>query len=258
MRDGIEKMHQVWESLVLEERVQTELPEIDFNQIVSTVFATGPFYYYLIDFFDFSVSHISNGFTQAHGVNPQEIYTVNDILALVHPDDLSLVNKAEEGASAYMQAHVGWESIKSYKFSYNFRFRNSTGAYDMYNHQSLVLTTDEHNNFVKALNIHTNISHLTTKNSYTFSIIGLNGLPSYLNLPIFDERQTESLGINNFSQREIDIIKMIAEGIDTKQIAGRLFISPETVKSHRKNIFRKAGCTRAAELVARSISEGWI
>lgn len=258
MKDSLQLMHQVWDKLVLDERRPTELPEIDFNQIVSAVFATGPFYYYVIDFFDFSISHISPGFKDAHGINPDHVHNINDILKLVHPEEMNLVSKAEEKAFAYMQNQVGMEKIKSYKFSYNFRFKNASGSYDFYNHQSLVLTTDEYNNFVKALNIHTNISHLTEINTYTFSIIGLNGLPSFLNLPIFEDGVGDLPCSHNFSKREIEIIKMIADGESTKKIADRLFVSPETIKTHRKNIFKKAGCVSAAELTARSISEGWI
>jgi DNA-binding CsgD family transcriptional regulator len=258
MEEGIEMMHQVWNKLVLDQRNPTELPEIDFNQIVSAVFATGPFYYYLIDFYDFSISNISENFEELHGVPSENIFTINDILALVHPEDIALVSKAEEMAFAYMQNCLGLDKIKSYKFSYNFRFRNALGNYDFYNHQSLVLTTDQHNNFVKALNIHTNISHLTTKNTCTFSIIGLNGRPSFLNLPIFEEESNLSKFANNFSYRELEIIKLIADGASSRTIADCLFISLETVKSHRKNIFRKAGCNSSTELVARSVSEGWI
>lgn len=251
-------MHQVWDKLVLDVRRPTEVPEIDFNQIVSAVFATGPFYYYLIDFYDFSISNLSAGFAEAHGINPEEIRSIKDILALVHPDEITLVSKAEEKALAFMHQHIGMDKIKSCKFSYNFRFKNALGGYDCYNHQSLILTTDEHDNFVKSLNIHTNISHLTDKNTNTFSIIGLNGQPSFLNLPIFGEEDRESTLNYNFSSREIEVIKMIADGESSREIADRLFISPETVKTHRKNIFKKSGCNSAAELVARSVSEGWI
>jgi DNA-binding CsgD family transcriptional regulator len=61
-----------------------------------------------------------------------------------------------------------------------------------------------------------------------------------------------------FSKREIEIIRLISEGYETKEIMEQLFISEDTVKTHRKNILRKSGCKNSAELVARSLSEGWI
>lgn len=51
------------------------------------------------------------------------------------------------------------------------------------------------------------------------------------------------------SLREIDVIGLIMQGLSNKEIAEKLFISFETVKTHRKNIFRKTGVTNAASLI---------
>lgn len=45
---------------------------------------------------------------------------------------------------------------------------------------------------------------------------------------------------NALTERETEIVQLIAEGINTKQIADRLFLSTRTVETHRKNIYRKA------------------
>jgi len=42
----------------------------------------------------------------------------------------------------------------------------------------------------------------------------------------------------------------VREGIDDRQIAGRLFISPHTVKTHIKRIYEKLGVHSRAQLVA--------
>jgi len=42
-----------------------------------------------------------------------------------------------------------------------------------------------------------------------------------------------------FTSREYEIIKLIAQGLPSRAIADRLFVTIETVKSHRKNIIRK-------------------
>jgi DNA-binding NarL/FixJ family response regulator len=57
---------------------------------------------------------------------------------------------------------------------------------------------------------------------------------------------------------ELDIVRLIAEGLTTKEIAARKFISFHTVISHRKNIFRKLGVTSISELIIYSIKAGWI
>jgi DNA-binding NarL/FixJ family response regulator len=57
---------------------------------------------------------------------------------------------------------------------------------------------------------------------------------------------------------ELEIVRLISEGLTTKEIASHKFISFHTVISHRKNIFRKLGVTSISELIMYSIKAGWI
>jgi DNA-binding NarL/FixJ family response regulator len=51
------------------------------------------------------------------------------------------------------------------------------------------------------------------------------------------------------SEREIEIIELIAEGATSKEISNRLFISEHTVKTHRKNIFQKTQVSDSDQLI---------
>lgn len=57
---------------------------------------------------------------------------------------------------------------------------------------------------------------------------------------------------------EIEIVKLIADGLTTKEIALRKNISHHTVNTHRKNIFRKVEVSNASELIMHAIKAGWI
>jgi DNA-binding NarL/FixJ family response regulator len=57
---------------------------------------------------------------------------------------------------------------------------------------------------------------------------------------------------------EMDIVRLIAEGLTTKEIALRKYISIHTVITHRKNIFRKLGVSSVSELIMYAIKSGWI
>ena len=57
---------------------------------------------------------------------------------------------------------------------------------------------------------------------------------------------------------EIEIVRLIAGGLTTKEIANQKNISFHTVNTHRKNIFRKMGVSNASELIIHAIKSGWI
>jgi DNA-binding NarL/FixJ family response regulator len=70
----------------------------------------------------------------------------------------------------------------------------------------------------------------------------------------FKEEQRPKNG--NLSDREIEIIKLIIDGKSSSEIAEILFISEETVKTHRKNIFKKLNVHHVTELMTFAINSG--
>jgi DNA-binding NarL/FixJ family response regulator len=58
------------------------------------------------------------------------------------------------------------------------------------------------------------------------------------------------------SEREIQVIMYVSEGLTSKEIADRLFISEHTVKTHRKNIFRKLEVKDTSELIQFAMNNG--
>lgn len=62
----------------------------------------------------------------------------------------------------------------------------------------------------------------------------------------------------NISDREMEIIKLIAEGFSNKEVADKLFLSTHTVTTHRKNIMNKLGVNNTAGLVLFAVRENLI
>ena len=58
------------------------------------------------------------------------------------------------------------------------------------------------------------------------------------------------------TKREIDVLQLVAIGKSTAEIAPLLFISEETVKSHRKNMRRKLGACNGASLIRAAFDHG--
>src|SRR5450432_1193998 len=68
---------------------------------------------------------------------------------------------------------------------------------------------------------------------------------------LLNKRAINLVQINNrkLSIREIEILGLIMQGLTNNEIAEKLFISYETVKSHRKNILEKSGAKNTAALI---------
>ncbi len=66
---------------------------------------------------------------------------------------------------------------------------------------------------------------------------------------IVDTTPAESPLLKELSTREIEIIKLIAQGMTNKEIAEQLFISPRTSDTHRTNIMKKLSIHNVAGLV---------
>ena len=54
------------------------------------------------------------------------------------------------------------------------------------------------------------------------------------------------------SQRELEVLQLIAQGLSNREISERLFLALDTVKGHNRNIFRKLQVRRRTEAVARA------
>ena len=62
--------------------------------------------------------------------------------------------------------------------------------------------------------------------------------------------------VEQLSQRELEVLQLVAEGLSNPEIASRLYLSPNTVKVHTRNIFGKLDVHNRFEAVARARALG--
>ena len=62
----------------------------------------------------------------------------------------------------------------------------------------------------------------------------------------------------NLTDREIQVLGLIAQGMSSVRIAQKLEISFETVKVHRRNMLRKSEAQNTFELIRMAIKRRWI
>ena len=70
-----------------------------------------------------------------------------------------------------------------------------------------------------------------------------------------NEEQLKSLGI---TKRELEILELIAQGLSNREIAEKLFVSENTVKTHSSRLFDKLGAKRRTQAVQIAKENGLI
>jgi len=225
------------------------------EQIIGEMFAVGEFYYYAINIPDSTIIAPHSNILRMHGLKRKPKY-LKEIIDLIHPEDIEFVIEAERITIEKMQ-EIGWEQQQNLKCSYCFRMRTHKGNYEMFHHQSLHIAKGKDGRLLQAVNIHTNIQHITQINSYTVLVVGIGNHNDFHQ--IHYKKQTDKQSPPNaLTKREIEILSLLALGQSAKQISETLDISYHTVTTHRRNIFQKTECAKTSELIKKALEWGYI
>lgn len=168
-------------------------------------------------------------------VNPEDIE--NDDIELfhriIHPDDLTFVIETENEAYTFYK-NLPANEKKDYKLVYDFRVKNVTGSYMRFIHQFIVLEQDRAGKTWLALIVTDLISERATNDKPQRRMINIKTGKLYL-FNNDDSNNSDTL----LTKRETEILSLIAQGLDSRDISERLFISVNTVNNHRQNILSK-------------------
>ena len=99
--------------------------------------------------------------------------------------------------------------------------------------------------------------HNRIRNKVLKPMVDLLDNPDF-NMASFKNTEHQEDKESEISNREIDVLKLIAQGFINKEIADKLNISLNTVLSHRKNITSKLGIKTVSGLTFYSIANGYI
>ncbi len=72
----------------------------------------------------------------------------------------------------------------------------------------------------------------------------------------FRRMSKQATGVNPLSDREREVLQLVARGYAYKDIGERLFISPKTVENHVRNILGKLHLNRKQELIRYAVEHG--
>ncbi|WP_142256623.1 LuxR family transcriptional regulator [Mycobacterium colombiense] len=70
------------------------------------------------------------------------------------------------------------------------------------------------------------------------------------------ERKRPSRGWDSLTPAELDVVRLVCEGLGNKDIAARLFVSPKTVQAHLTHVYTKLGLTSRVQLAQEAARRG--
>jgi len=207
----------------------------------------GSQFIYIFDFPRGEVNYISSGIQKIFGYDPGEV-NMQFLYEKIHPDDRRGVAEATIDALQGTIDNLMTQPDRL-KFSVNYRFQKKDGSYLQVLRHQTVQQTDEQGNILRTTGIIVELGHMPDFNGVTGKLVDNESGKLIYSRPYSGQ---ESL----FSTREKEIILLLANGRKTDEIAEELFISPNTVSTHRKNMLRKYAVKNTAELILFSKKQG--
>ncbi len=129
----------------------------------------------------------------------------------------------------------------------------------------LILSTYSHKSFVAnliSLGADGYLLKNTGKDELVLALETVNDGENYYSSDIKDVLNENKKGdgdeISFLSKRELEVLRLIGQGNTNTQIAEKLFLSPYTVETHRKNMMHKLQLKNSAELVKYAVDRGLV
>lgn len=227
--------------------------DLELYKKLLDIVQVGDSYYFLYDPFLRKMEMTSAMVEKVVGIRPDEL-DVDYLMNNIHPEDLPVFGDFEATVVEFKKA-LPIDKLTKYKSRYNYRFRTKRGDYVHILQQSITVLADEDGTILRNLVIHTDISEIAPFQRMKLSFIGLDGEPSFVDVkPRMLFSKTKAI----FSKSELEVLKLMVQGLNSESIANQLFRSIHTIRNHRKNILRKSGCLNVQELLVKSVKEDWV
>lgn len=178
-----------------------------------------------------------------------------------HPCDYHLFNTKVFHDNISFLSTIPFGEYNSYVFSYNYRFRNPNDQYCTILQRFYYVPGNNCTQPAGVIGVAFDISHYKTDSSIVHTIEKVtsteHGLINELVFkkihPVYDDEKHQRI-----SKREIEILKCMALGLSSKQIADKLSISVNTINNHRRNMLRKMEFKSCAEVINHAVKHGLI
>jgi DNA-binding CsgD family transcriptional regulator len=177
--------------------------------------------------------------------------------SLIHPNDYMIFNQKIFPETINFYRKLDPSERLNYSCSYNYRVRVKSnkyltvlqrGTYYLHPETGIPLANVGFIIDITHFKEDTKMIHTIEKIDRNFSVLSAEPVYKAIYYP-----QKENTGL---TKRENEILQMIVDGLSSKKISEKLFISIHTINNHRKNILQKTGCTNTSELLSYALKNG--
>lgn len=179
----------------------------------------------------------------------------NDIAytnSLIHPDDLP---KLFQAAIKYIElgfSIADASKLKDYKAIFDYRVIGRNGQYVRIIEQQIPLEIDNSGNVWLALSM----MDLSPENDVSLPFRGRLKNHRTGELFYFPPEEDHGKSMSSLTNREKEILGLIARGLISKEIADKLYISVNTVNTHRQRIIEKLNVSNTYEAIRYANERG--
>lgn len=209
---------------------------------------------FIIDHATFTYRYISDNVEDVIHVSKRDLMEkgMGKSLELMHPEDMIAITPIFTKATEAILTIPPRERLYVH-FCYTMRYNTSKGIKRIYQ-QTIPITLNDSGLPYLALALISDISQYAKHDGVNYRLS--------LNLPGKPVRVILSGSVNDtespLSEREKEVVKHLADGLDANEIAEKMFISEGTVRTHRKNVLEKTGAKNSVHLVRMAIANGWV
>ena len=229
------------------------------DDLLDETFINSPGVVFLCDFPSKSYSFISDNVRHILGITPEEFLeggiTVGLSLYPSHQFEMMVKNIMPKMFQTFYEYGLMGKA-KDIRVSYSSLVKCPDNTFRWYLQQVTVIETDENNMPVKALKMLTDIHDFKTGSLLDFFISERNEKGIYDK--IFSEQYSTLEPEILLSNRELEVLQLVSNGLSSKQIAGELNISENTVNNHKKNMINRSGISSISELMKKTLFLGMI
>lgn len=180
-------------------------------------------------------------------------------LKQTHPLDYDIVNTKIFSVNLDYLKNIPGERYPDIVFSHNFRLKDTTERFRVIVQRYSYVPGEVASKPIGVIGVAFDITHFKNDLSIVHTIEETSLYDNELvNKLIYKKTYAllEAVLQKNLGKREIQVLKLLSEGLNSKQIADKLKISINTVNNHRKNMLQKTGCKSSPEMLNFAIKHG--